>query len=337
MANNNLIFSGQGTTGNNIGIGTSCTPSAKLHVRQQSGAIPPVAGPGAIAILGMNSDLDGIGVYALSNGAATNTQRKVAGWFESTQSAGTQQIAIFVPSQGGHVFVGHTYGFTSASLVDVNGTVEANGFIMSSDNNLKHNVITIGNSLDLINSLRPVTFEWNDTLDGSGLGLHSGFIAQEVETIIPHVVHTGLDSFKGIAYPELIPYLVKAIQEQSAKIDSLELQLTSCCTSNSRTSNPNANQIDVNLSNKESIVLNQNVPNPFAEQTTITYNLPESVVKAQLLFYDATGKLIKAVDLTGRGNGQINVFANDLSTGIYSYALVVDGQIADTKRMVKTN
>jgi hypothetical protein len=75
----------------------------------------------------------------------------------------------------------------------------------------------------------------------------------------------------------------------------------------------------------------------YAEQTTITYNLPESVTKAQLLFYDATGKLIKAVDLTGRGNGQINVFANDLSNGIYSYALVVDGQIADTKRMVKTN
>jgi hypothetical protein len=60
-----------------------------------------------------------------------------------------------------------------------------------------------------------------------------------------------------------------------------------------------------------------------------------SVVKAQLLFYDANGKLIKAVDLTERGKGQINVFANDLSNGIYSYALVVDGQIIDTKRMVK--
>ena len=118
---------------------------------------------------------------------------------------------------------------------------------------------------------------------------------------------------------------------------NLTATVNGCCNSNARTQNPNLNQTDVTLTNSESVVLNQNVPNPFAEQTTITYNLPESVQKAQLLFYDATGKLIKSVDLTARGNGQINVFANDLSNGIYSYALIVDGQIADTKRMVKTN
>jgi hypothetical protein len=115
----------------------------------------------------------------------------------------------------------------------------------------------------------------------------------------------------------------------------MQSQINGCCSSNLRTQDPNVNQTDVTLSNSESIVLNQNVPNPFAEQTTITYNLPESVKKAQLLFYDASGKLIKAVDLDGRGKGQVNVFANDLSSGIYSYALIVDGQIADTKRMVK--
>ncbi|HTL82228.1 MAG TPA: T9SS type A sorting domain-containing protein, partial [Bacteroidia bacterium] len=77
--------------------------------------------------------------------------------------------------------------------------------------------------------------------------------------------------------------------------------------------------------------------NPFAEQTTITYNLPSTTKKAQMLFYDAQGKLIKAVELTGTGKGQLNVFADDLSNGIYTYALVVDGQVMDSKRMVKTN
>jgi len=55
-----------------------------------------------------------------------------------------------------------------------------------------------------------------------------------------------------------------------------------------------------------------------------------------MMFYDVNGKLIQVVDLDGRGQGQLNVFADDLSNGIYSYALVADGQVIDTKQMVKS-
>jgi len=93
--------------------------------------------------------------------------------------------------------------------------------------------------------------------------------------------------------------------------------------------------IPVNLTDKNVLVLDQNVPNPFAEQTTITYTLPDDVKRAQILFYNAAGKLINQVELTQRGKGQLNVFGNDLSNGLYTYTLVVDGKIIDTKRMVK--
>ncbi len=56
----------------------------------------------------------------------------------------------------------------------------------------------------------------------------------------------------------------------------------------------------VRLSNSGDIVLNQNSPNPFAEETTITYKLPDTSKTAKMLFYDAQGALIKAVDLTSR-------------------------------------
>jgi hypothetical protein len=59
------------------------------------------------------------------------------------------------------------------------------------------------------------------------------------------------------------------------------------------------------------------------------------VLKAQIQFNDGQGKLIKTVDISERGNGQLNVFANDLSSGVYTYTLVADGQIIATKRMVK--
>ena len=107
----------------------------------------------------------------------------------------------------------------------------------------------------------------------------------------------------------------------------------------------------VTLSNRENIVLNQNSPNPFAEQTTITYKLPSTVKTAKMLFYDAHRELIKAVDLTSStrgsddasdgmaecaGEGRVFVFGDDLSDGLYTYALVIDEKRVDSKQMIKS-
>jgi hypothetical protein len=93
--------------------------------------------------------------------------------------------------------------------------------------------------------------------------------------------------------------------------------------------------IDVELRNELAIVLDQNVPNPFAETTVITYSIPVAVTRAQIHFYDASGNLIKSVEITERGDGQLNVFGQDLSSGLYTYTLVADGQLVATKKMVK--
>jgi hypothetical protein len=39
--------------------------------------------------------------------------------------------------------------------------------------------------------------------------------------------------------------------------------------------------------------------------------------------------------ITAKGKGQLNVYANDLTNGIYSYTLIVDGKVFDTKKMIK--
>jgi len=83
-------------------------------------------------------------------------------------------------------------------------------------------------------------------------------------------------------------------------------------------------------------ILEQNVPNPFQEETTINYTLPDNAAKAQMLFYNAQGKLIQSVDLVQTGKEQLNVFASDLSNGIYTYTLVVDGRIIDSKKMIRS-
>ena len=123
--------------------------------------------------------------------------------------------------------------------------------------------------------------------------------------------------------------------EKEPRLDALEASIDRCCTSNiTRNSNTKINQFDIELSDKDAIVLNQNVPNPFAEQTTITYIIPVSVGKAQIIFYNNFGQIIQTVDLKTRGKGKVNVFASDLSSGLYHYTLVADGKIVDSKKMV---
>jgi YVTN family beta-propeller protein len=84
------------------------------------------------------------------------------------------------------------------------------------------------------------------------------------------------------------------------------------------------------------IILNQNDPNPFAEETDITYFLPETVGTATIMFYDNTGVVIKAVQLQSKGNGTLHVFASNLSSGLYTYALIADGKLIDSKKMMKS-
>jgi hypothetical protein len=241
--------------------------------------------------------------------------------------------------------------------LDVNGSILMNGvLVLTSDSTLKTNIQPIPvSAADKIKQFRPVTFEWINKLDTAMYGTHYGFTAQQIESILPNLVKTGSDGIKTLNYTEIIPLLVKSVQEQQNTIDSLKdvqneqdsinnsvrhqlEQLTalvnSCCQNGARTQNPNA--MNVELSNKDIIVLNQNVPNPFTEQTTITFNIPEKTGFAQIIFNDMKGQIIKVTDIKTKGQGQLSVFANDLSTGMYSYSLYVDGKLISTKKMVKT-
>jgi hypothetical protein len=179
--------------------------------------------------------------------------------------------------------------------------------------------------------------------------VHSGFIAQEVAKaakesgFVSTIVHVPANAEKesyGIDYEEIVVPLVKAVQEQQDMIDKLTSQVEALSTQVKTLGGTTAtNNLSVQLGSAAAtaVVLNQNVPNPFAEQTTITYNIPQSTNSAQVLFYDFNGQLIKTVDVKTRGAGQLTVFANDLTNGLYTYSLVIDGKVFDTKKMLKQN
>ncbi|MBI5219004.1 MAG: T9SS type A sorting domain-containing protein, partial [Bacteroidia bacterium] len=79
----------------------------------------------------------------------------------------------------------------------------------------------------------------------------------------------------------------------------------------------------------------QNEPNPFGNSTIIRYYVPESVKEAMLVFYDEFGREISKELLNQKGYSKVDVDAEKLASGLYTYSIVVDGKIADTKRMIK--
>lgn len=101
------------------------------------------------------------------------------------------------------------------------------------------------------------------------------------------------------------------------------------------TSNATGVNTAVKLSDKNIISLDQNVPNPFAESTVITYNVPNDFARAQLIFFSDKGIVIKTVEIKQKGAGSITVFADDLTDGMYAYNLIVDGVTIESKKMIK--
>jgi hypothetical protein len=97
-----------------------------------------------------------------------------------------------------------------------------NGTINTSDARLKENVQNINYGLSEVMRLRPVSYNWKTGAKYTKLGL----IAQETEKIIPEVVSKPQekDGYYGIMYSDLIPVLIKAIQEQQKTIDTLSEQ-----------------------------------------------------------------------------------------------------------------
>ncbi|MFG6456864.1 tail fiber domain-containing protein [Roseateles sp. BYS96W] len=93
------------------------------------------------------------------------------------------------------------------------------GTLAGSDARLKHAVAPISGALTKALSLRGVTFHWNAAPDERG---DAGVIAQEVESVMPQLVHTGPDGFKGVNYNGLIGVLIEAIREQQTMIDQLK-------------------------------------------------------------------------------------------------------------------
>ena len=102
----------------------------------------------------------------------------------------------------------------------------ATSWSSGSDERLKTNWTAFEDALSSINSLTKVgTFQYTKSIEDQTPKndvVHSGLSAQEVQKFLPSSVSEDNNGILGLQYQHLIPMLVKAVQELSAKVEELE-------------------------------------------------------------------------------------------------------------------
>jgi hypothetical protein len=237
-----------------------------------------------------------------------------------------------------------------------------------SDETFKSNIEEIGGALEIINQLNPKSYHFNleeYSFMNFPEGVQYGVLAQELGEVLPTLVKeatraemidtlgTVLEeelTFKTVNYTGLIPILIAGMKEQQAIIDAQNELLAevldrlnaieNCCNPDGTRSTPGTNGFVPEKSNQEKSIeggnaLNQNVPNPFRESTTISYNL-ENGGKVLLAIHDKNGKTITTLADANQNAGHYSVIwnANGIPSGVYNYALYVDGELL-VKRALK--
>lgn len=114
----------------------------------------------------------------------------------------------------------NVYTLGSSSL-RFNVVYTANGILLTSDSTFKRNIIPLKYGLAEVKQLAPVSFNWKQDLTNE---TKLGFVAQEVEEIIPEVVEKSEEGNYSMNYSELIPVLVNAIKELEKRVSDLEAE-----------------------------------------------------------------------------------------------------------------
>ncbi len=138
-----------------------------------------------------------------------------------------------------------------------------------SDSRAKEEIIPLEGGLNTVLKLKGYSYYLKaDQIKEGDRRLQYGFIAQEVEELIPSIVVES-KGYKLLNYSEFIPFLVEALKEQQNRIDSLANQLQK---SNQLTNSYKKENFETILNTSS---LFQNSPNPFTSTTTIKFVISE--------------------------------------------------------------
>jgi hypothetical protein len=151
--------------------------------------------------------------------------------FNPSATSSSIQVAGSSTSNDNNGFLLYSTGSSSYRFyVGYGGTISAVSTSISSlsDQSLKENIVDLPTGLTEVIALKPRKFDWKDG-EGTGEKNVDGFIAQEFQEVMPNLVtqyqYNKTETKLGIKMGDLVPTLVKAIQELKTELDTVKAEL----------------------------------------------------------------------------------------------------------------
>lgn len=234
---------------------------------------------------------------------------------------------------------------TSSYKLYVSGDAYATGVWLSSDKKWKTKEKQIAGALATINQLEPKSYEFKESKTAKSLsfseGKHYGFIAQDLQNVMPELVRQDEDGSLAINYIEIIPLLVQAIQEMDQKqqrinsyeekINSLEAQIKEIKQLLAYSSSLPPVEGEMKVAENQSMEI---FPNPSTGNMTVRYQVSENAGEIKLMLFDIQGKWQKTIYNLAPGKSEVTIQKLGLPAGMYNFTLIEDDQIKSSSRVI---
>ncbi len=229
-----------------VGIGFSTAPISKLEIRGADGEnIVTVRGPGGTSEITFKDMLASEYPTSLSSlntksdGMMILTPYSSNLVFKFRANDATDGVH-FINNDGSHILTlnanqrvgikkaNPAYALDVVGDINASGSVRAGGVALTSDSRLKRNIEPLSSSIDQIMELNPVIYEKKSSISSNDYNTTEvGFVAQELQKIFPDLVEEDRseDKVLSVQYIQLIPVLVKALQEQQKEIEELRAMI----------------------------------------------------------------------------------------------------------------
>jgi len=143
-------------------------------------------------------------------------------------------LGVIYATEGQALIIGTGNSNTTAITIDSSqvatfaSTVRCGADVVayySSDPRLKKNKKKIENPLKILDKINGYTFDWKNYAKNVGthlVGSDYGVMADEIEEVMPELVHDRENGYKGVKYEKIVPLLIECIKEQQVQINQLK-------------------------------------------------------------------------------------------------------------------
>ncbi|MFT4526314.1 MAG: hypothetical protein ACI85F_002486, partial [Bacteroidia bacterium] len=264
--------------------------------------------------------------------------------------------AKMIMDGGGNVGIG-TNNPSGLLELGVNDAVKPGGgdWDAPSDFNLKQDISAFTDGLDVLLQFQPKRYRYNDTYGLRSDELHVGVVAQDLLEVAPYMLDTiarydsttnELGEFLSYNGTALRYVIVNSIKEMVSRNDSLSHLIENlnqqmnwvsqtmydCCETSAE-----ARMVESEAVNDfGKFIVFKTDPNPFSEYITIAVNIPSKFVVAKVMLHDQSGNNINEFRIDQEGRGKVTFYGTGVASGVYFCSLVVDGEIIQTNKLLKT-